>query len=169
MIRPPKDVLWAHIASWSWMGTKATTRQNSRCTAKRTTSLPFVCMLPHSSHKLQPLNVGCFGPLKKAYGSAIEDLMRAHITHVSKEDFLAFHKAFCAAITEQSTRGGFRGAGLVSLDADCVISQLDMKLRTPTPSGISSGSPPVWESKTSNNPIEATFSSRICEKIIACH
>lgn len=27
-----------------------------------------LCMPPHSSHLLQPLNVGCFAPLKKAYG-----------------------------------------------------------------------------------------------------
>ena len=34
-----------------------------------------LCMPPHSSHLLQPLDVGCFGPLKKAYGRQIEDLM----------------------------------------------------------------------------------------------
>jgi hypothetical protein len=27
-----------------------------------------LCMPPHSSHLLQPLDVGCFGPLKQAYG-----------------------------------------------------------------------------------------------------
>jgi dihydrofolate reductase len=27
-----------------------------------------LCMPPHSSHLLQPLNVACFSPLKKAYG-----------------------------------------------------------------------------------------------------
>jgi hypothetical protein len=27
-----------------------------------------LCMPPHSSHLLQPLDVGCFAPLKKAYG-----------------------------------------------------------------------------------------------------
>jgi hypothetical protein len=27
-----------------------------------------LCMPPHSSHLLQPLNVGCFSPLKTAYG-----------------------------------------------------------------------------------------------------
>ena len=38
-----------------------------------------LCMPPHSSHILQPLDVGCFGPLKQAYGRQIEDLMRASI------------------------------------------------------------------------------------------
>ena len=34
-----------------------------------------LCMPSHSSHILQPLDVGCFGPLKKAYGREIEGLM----------------------------------------------------------------------------------------------
>ncbi|OWT42501.1 DDE superfamily endonuclease domain-containing protein [Pochonia chlamydosporia 170] len=46
-----------------------------------------LCMPSHSSHILQPLDVGCFGPLKKAYGKEIEGLMRAHITHITKADF----------------------------------------------------------------------------------
>ena len=35
-----------------------------------------LCMPPHSSHLLQPLDVGCFSPLKKAYSRQIEELMR---------------------------------------------------------------------------------------------
>jgi hypothetical protein len=31
-----------------------------------------LCMPSHSSHLLQPLDVGCFGPLKKAYGRQVE-------------------------------------------------------------------------------------------------
>jgi hypothetical protein len=30
-----------------------------------------LCMPPHSSHLLQPLDVGCFSPLKRAYGDEI--------------------------------------------------------------------------------------------------
>jgi len=46
-----------------------------------------LCMPAHASHILQPLDVGCFGPLKQAYSRHIEDLMRRHITHITKEDF----------------------------------------------------------------------------------
>lgn len=31
-----------------------------------------LCMPPHSSHLLQPLNVGCFAPLKRAYYAEID-------------------------------------------------------------------------------------------------
>ena len=35
-----------------------------------------LCMPSHSSYILQPLDVGCFSPPKKAYGKQIEGLMR---------------------------------------------------------------------------------------------
>ena len=86
------------------------------------------------SHLLQPLNVGCFGPLKKAYGRQVENLIRAYITHITKVEFLsALKEAFFASITEENIRGGFRGSGLVPLDPESVLSKLDIKLRTPTP------------------------------------
>ena len=71
-------------------------------------------MPPHSSHILQPLDVGCFGPLKRAYGGEIEKRVRAGTTHISKEDFFpAFLAAFWQTITVQNVQAGFRGAGLV--------------------------------------------------------
>jgi hypothetical protein len=41
-----------------------------------------LCMPPHSSHLLQPLDVGCFSPMKTLYGSQIEQLMRLRINHI---------------------------------------------------------------------------------------
>ena len=89
-----------------------------------------LCMPPHSSHILQPLNVGCFGALKKAYGRKIEGLMKSHITHITKADFLpAFFAAFQSAMTENNIRGAFRGAGLVPFSPESVLSRLDVRLR----------------------------------------
>jgi hypothetical protein len=54
----------------------------------------------HSSHLLQPLNIGYFAPLKKAYGRQAEDLMRNQITYIIKLEFLlCFKRAYNAAIT----------------------------------------------------------------------
>ncbi|KAI1676278.1 DDE superfamily endonuclease [Pyrenophora tritici-repentis] len=94
----------------------------------------LLCMPPHSSHLLQPLDVGCFSPLKRAYGDAISVLARNRIHHISKETFLpAFKKAYYKAITPENIRGGFRGAGLSPHDYNVVISQLNVVLRTLTP------------------------------------
>ena len=52
-------------------------------------------MPPHSSHLLQPLDVGCFSPLKRAYSREVEGLIRHYINHITKLEFLpAFKAAF---------------------------------------------------------------------------
>ncbi|KAJ5129197.1 uncharacterized protein N7515_005236, partial [Penicillium bovifimosum] len=47
-----------------------------------------ICMPPHSSHLLQPLDVGCFAVLKRSYGRFVEMKMRNRIDHIDKLDFL---------------------------------------------------------------------------------
>lgn len=113
-------------------------------------------MPTHSSHKLQPLDVGCFHALKRSYSKGIKDLMQAYITHISKEDFLpTFCNAFYATFTESNICGGFQGVGLVPYDLESIISQLDVKLHTPLPLGTLSSLPLTQELKTLNNPIKA--------------
>jgi DDE superfamily endonuclease len=88
----------------------------------------------HSLHLLQPLDVSCFSLLKKAYSRQAERLMRSKITCITKLEFLlCFKTAFDASITESNIQGGFRGASLVPLDPEAVISKLEVRLRTPTP------------------------------------
>ena len=54
-----------------------------------------LCLPPHSSHFLQPLDVECFSWLKDLYSKQIEQMMRMQITHITKEDFFdAFIEAF---------------------------------------------------------------------------
>lgn len=48
-----------------------------------------ICLPPHSSHLLQPLDVGCFAVLKCIYGRLVEESMRLGINHIYKLDFLA--------------------------------------------------------------------------------
>ena len=119
-----------------------------------------LCMPPHSSHILQPLDVGCFGPLKKSYGRQIEHLMRQQCTHITKEDFIpAFQAAFLESLTENNIKGGFRGAGLVPFDPDRVISDLDIKLKTPTPPNSRPSTAQPWVSQTPKNSTQATCQS----------
>lgn len=129
-----------------------------------------LCMPAHSSHILQPLDVACFGPLKKAYGAQIERLVRARITHITKEDFLpSFFEAFGKSMTESNIRAGFEGAGLVPLNPEVVISKLDIKIQTPTVSRPSSRGSLPWASRTPNNPTEATSQSEFIKSRIARH
>jgi hypothetical protein len=128
-----------------------------------------LCMPPHSSHLLQPLDVGCFAPLKKAYGRQIEELMRHYINHITKLEFLpAFKAAFYNSITKSNICAGFRGAGLVPLDPEAVLSKLDVRLRTPSPP------PPAaveaqWESRTPSNAVELGSQSALIRNRIQLH
>jgi hypothetical protein len=100
----------------------------------------------HSSHLLLPYDVSCFVPLEKAYGRQAEDLMHNQITHITKREFLpCFNRAFDDAITNCNVQGGFRGAGLVPLDPEAVISKLDERLRTPSLPTDGHG---PWQSQT---------------------
>jgi hypothetical protein len=129
-----------------------------------------LCMPAHSSHLLQPLDVGCFSPLKKAYSQQVEDLMRDYVMHITKDDFFpAFHAAYDIAMTESNIQGGFRGAGLVPLDPKRVLSKLDLMIRTPTPSNSRPTTAQDWTSQTPKNPIEAVSQSTLIKSRIASH
>jgi hypothetical protein len=103
------------------------------CTCKENNIIP-ICMSAHSSHLLQPLDVGCFGPLKKAYGKLIEQKGRLGYNHIDKLDFL---KAYPAAqemvFTKENIQSGFRATGLVSFNPYAVLEKLNIRLSTPTP------------------------------------
>jgi hypothetical protein len=45
-------------------------------------------MPPHTSHLLQPLDIGVFGPLKQVYGELVKGIIVAGNNHINKEDFL---------------------------------------------------------------------------------
>ena len=60
-------------------------------------------MPSHSSHLLQPLDVGCSSPLKRAYYTEIESWARYSIMQVKEETFLqAFRIAFDNAIIKEN-------------------------------------------------------------------
>jgi hypothetical protein len=129
-----------------------------------------LCMPPHSSHLLQPLDVGCFGLLKKAYGREIEHLIRCSITHVSKTEFFpAFYAAFQATMTEENIRAAFRGAGLIPIDPESIVSKLDIQLRTPTPAEEEVDPSTPWVSKTPKTVLEAQYQSEYLQRRIGRH
>ncbi|RYC78589.1 hypothetical protein BFJ63_vAg18538 [Fusarium oxysporum f. sp. narcissi] len=129
-----------------------------------------LCMPAHASHLLQPLDVGCFAVLKKAYGQEIEHLIRCSVTHVSETEFFpAFYAAFQATFTESNIQGGFRGAGLAPLNPETVISKLNVQLRTPTPPEEATQPSTPWASKTPKTVIETQSQSEYLSNRIRRH
>lgn len=91
-------------------------------------------MPAHSSHLLQPLDVGCFAVLKRAYGRFVSDLARNAYNHIDKLDFLAdYPRARIEAFQPSIIQNSFAAAGLVPIDPERVLSKLNISLRTPTP------------------------------------
>jgi hypothetical protein len=126
-----------------------------------------LCMPPHSSHLLQPLDVGCFSPLKRAYSREVESLIRYHINHITKLEFLpAFKTAYDRSFTSANICSAFRGAGLVPLQPDTVLSKLDVQLRTPSPA-----TPPeaLWEARTPSNVRELDAQSTLIRERVRRH
>ncbi|KAJ0132721.1 Uncharacterized protein HZ326_24208, partial [Fusarium oxysporum f. sp. albedinis] len=129
-----------------------------------------LCMPAHASHLLQPLDVGCFGPLKKAYGREIERLMRCSINHISKTEFFpAFHAAHRATITKSNIQGGFKGAGLAPFNPENVISKLDIQLRTPTPPAEVTAPSTPWTARTPKTLLEAQSHSKYLQGRVINH
>jgi transposase len=93
-----------------------------------------ICMPPHSSHLLQPLDIGCFAVLKRSYGSLIDQKMRLGINHIDKLDFLAaYPQARADAFKIGTIKNSFKAAGLVPINPEPVLGKLNIQLRTPTP------------------------------------
>jgi hypothetical protein len=96
-----------------------------------------ICMPPHSSYLLQPLDVGCFAVIKRSYGQLIQDWIRWGRSHIDKLDFLAtYPRARDDAYQGITIRNSFAAAGLVPLDAQRVLDKLNILLAdiyTPSP------------------------------------
>ena len=93
-----------------------------------------LCMPPHSSHLLQPLNVRCFSLLKVTYSREISDFVKYHINYITKLEFLiVFRKAFFVTFSEKNCKAGFKGSSLVPYNPKVVLSNLNVKLQIPIP------------------------------------
>jgi hypothetical protein len=110
-------------------GSHATPEFDQFCTENKIITL---CMPPHTSHLLQPLDVSCYSPLKRAYGREVEELARHGVYHVDKTDFLtAYTRIRPTVFTQQNIQAGFQATGLVPPCPDRVLSSLT--IRTPSP------------------------------------
>jgi hypothetical protein len=74
----------------------------------------ILCRLPsHTSHKLQPCDVGVFGPLKQAYRDQVERLYRGGVNAVRKEHFTSLYSpARKVAVTPRNIKAAWAACGL---------------------------------------------------------
>ena len=77
------------------------------------------CLPPHTTHRLQPLDVGCFGPLQIAWFNRCDEILDEtgegmEMKDVVREYFVARKKAF----TKQNISQAWRKSGLCPLNPD---------------------------------------------------
>jgi hypothetical protein len=110
--------------AYEWLTTlfEPETRRND---GKR--SLP-----PHTSHLLQPLDVGVFSPLKRALLAKIEKLFRLDTRRIPRIEWTeAYITARAKAFTSRSIESSFRASGIYPLSPITILSTLRMPTSTP--------------------------------------
>ncbi|KAH8623156.1 hypothetical protein IG631_22313 [Alternaria alternata] len=123
----------------------ATPEFDQYCTENKIITL---CMPAHTSHLLQPLDVGCFSPLKRAYGHEIQELARQGVYHIDKIDFLtAYTRIRPTVLTQQNIQAGFQATGLIPPCPERVLSSLTV-VRTPSPPGTTADNNVAWTAET---------------------
>jgi hypothetical protein len=85
---------------------------------------------PHSTHTLQPLDVGCFSPLATNYSHILTDHLQDTLCliPVNKGDFFRlFWTAWVRTFTKQLVESAFRHTGLVPFDPEQVLKRFKKK------------------------------------------
>lgn len=77
----------------------------------------ILCIPPHTSHALQPLDVGVFSPLKKVWKSILKKWFReSRLQNVSKAVFPFLLRQLMEAIRPENAIKGFKGSGLFPIN-----------------------------------------------------
>jgi len=82
---------------------------------------------PHTSHLLQPLDVGLFGPRKKILSAKMDSLIQTMVSKIQKcEWLLAFVEARKLAFKHSNIEGGWRGAGLFPFNPEKALRHIEI-------------------------------------------
>ena len=85
------------------------------------------------------MDVGIFGPLKKALSTSLNQLIQTGIARIQKVEWLQHYiAARSTAMTESNINGGWRGAGLFPRNPSRVLSQI---YSSPSATHVSLSSP----------------------------
>ena len=83
----------------------------------------------HTTHLLQPLDVGLFAPLQKAYGTAVHAPTCETRTGITKKLFFSFcSQAKWMAYARANTKAAWRATGTQPYNPDAVLQPLLQKL-----------------------------------------
>jgi hypothetical protein len=122
---------------------------------------------PHSTHRLQPLDVGVFAPLANYYSQALDDLVRKSEgrTSISKRDFFSlFWPAFEKAFAKENIVSAWSNTGIWPFDPQKVLKSFPeaqkAKVRSQRSTQRSSDSPlSVYDSPSKTKRLRSMLSA----------
>jgi hypothetical protein len=98
-------------------------------------------MPAYLSYLLQPLDVGCFGPLKNVYSKLIKEKGYLGYNYINKLDFLkAYPAAYQEVFTVENIQSRFKVTRILPSNPKAVLKKLNINLGTPTPPPSHGGS-----------------------------
>jgi hypothetical protein len=112
---------------------------------------------PHSTHRLQPLDIGLFSPLSTYYSQAIDRLLSESqgLVRITKRDFWPlFYEAWEKAFHTQNVRSAWEAAGLYPLNPKRVISTIT---RQQTPPKVQQTQSQQYKTPGSTRSLRRTF------------
>jgi len=93
-----------------------------------------VCLPPHLTHLLQPLDLVIFLPLKRAYSTKVDEYAACGITGINKEYFLKILGEIWPQIyTKALIRSAFEAAGLLPYNPNRALVRCSARPSTPPP------------------------------------
>ncbi|RPA89435.1 DDE-domain-containing protein, partial [Choiromyces venosus 120613-1] len=92
------------------------------------------CLPPHTTHRLQPLDVSVFGPYKHQYQKELTQRFERHEYSISKVNFYEIIMiAGCASFTIANIQSGFQNTGLCPVGQSIVITKIQATQTNSTP------------------------------------
>jgi len=90
-----------------------------------TNQIALYCLPPHSTHILQPLDVGLFSPLQHYYSKAVDDHVQQGVHGIHKGNFLPIYlQARQATYLPTTITKAFHTCGLFPFNPRVVLNKL---------------------------------------------
>jgi len=97
-------------------------------------NIHLICLPAHTTHVLQPLDIGIFSPMGNSYRKELEDFLRDHGPNwaMHKRDFYPmYHKARAKAMSERNILSAWRASGMIPFNRHRVLSHSGLQMGTP--------------------------------------
>ena len=105
-------------------------------------NIHILCLPPHTTHRLQPLDVGIFGPLGNAFSRRCDDVLQETGEEIPIQDFVKEYMHACTdAFKPDTIKKAFKNSGICPLNPNIFT---DADYAPSIPSLIHAHAPPSY-------------------------